>query len=125
MIIGNFQKEGESYFGNIQTMTQNIAVSIKPVKSTSKEGSPTHRVFTKAGSGNDIGAAWANTSDKTGKNYLSVIHRLILGNSWGFPIELIKIGSSTFHVELITKNGITRIQEPCALRTLSLQENFT
>ena len=72
MIIGNFQKDGESYFGNIQTMTQNIAASIKPVKNTGKEGSPTHRVFTKAGSGNDIGAAWANTSDKTGKNYLSV-----------------------------------------------------
>jgi len=72
MIIGNFQKEGESYFGNVLTMTQNIAVSIKPIKSNGKEGSPTHRVFTKARSGNDIGAAWSSTSDKTGKEYLSV-----------------------------------------------------
>jgi len=72
MIIGNFQKEGDSFFGNIQTMTQNVAASIKPVKGNGKEGSPTHRIYAKARSGNEIGAAWSQHSDKTGKDYLSL-----------------------------------------------------
>lgn len=72
MIIGNFNKEGDSYFGNIQTMSQNIAVSIKPAKGNGSDKSPTHRVFSKARSGNDIGAAWTSQSDKTGKEYLSL-----------------------------------------------------
>jgi uncharacterized protein (DUF736 family) len=70
MIIGKFDKDGDGFYGKINTMTLDISCSIKPVKRNSDKA-PTHRVFTKARSGMDIGAGWTNQS-KHGNEYIAV-----------------------------------------------------
>ena len=70
MIIGKFDKDGDGFYGKISTMTLSIACSIKPAK-RKNDTSPTHRVFTKSGSGLDIGAGWQSTS-QNGNEYISI-----------------------------------------------------
>lgn len=71
MIIGKFDKDGDGFYGKISTMTLDIACSIKPASRRKGETSPTHRVFTKARSGMDIGAGWERTSEH-GNEYISI-----------------------------------------------------
>jgi uncharacterized protein (DUF736 family) len=52
-------------------MGLNISASIKPVKTNGKEGAPTHRVFSKAQAGIDIGAGWMSKS-QAGNDYISI-----------------------------------------------------
>ena len=67
MIIGTFTKNGDSYEGNIESLTLRAMVTIDPVtKRTDK--SPDYRIFFGAA---EIGAAWNKTSKK-GNGYLAV-----------------------------------------------------
>ena len=67
--IGSFTKSGESYKGEIVTMSvQTKNVRIVPEEASENENAPTHRVFVGRA---EIGAAWTKTS-KEDRPYLSV-----------------------------------------------------
>ena len=67
--IGSFTKSGESYKGEIVTMSvQTKNVRIVPEEASENENAPTHRVFVGRA---EIGAAWTKTS-KQARPYLSV-----------------------------------------------------
>ena len=67
--IGSFTKSGESYKGEIVTMSvQTKNVRIVPEEASENENAPTHRVFVGKA---EIGAAWAKTS-KEDRDYLSI-----------------------------------------------------
>lgn len=67
--IGSFTKSGESYKGEIVTMSvQTKNVRIVPEEASDNENAPTHRVFVGRA---EIGAAWTKTS-KEDRPYLSV-----------------------------------------------------
>ena len=67
--IGSFTKTGETYKGEIVTMSvQTKNVRIVPEDARDNENAPTHRVFVGRA---EIGAAWAKTSNE-GRAYLSV-----------------------------------------------------
>jgi len=67
--IGSFTKSGESYKGEIVTMSvQTKNVRIVPEEASENENAPTHRVFVGRA---EIGAAWTKTS-KDDRPYLSV-----------------------------------------------------
>jgi|TARA_R110002126_G_scaffold264149_4_gene407135 uncharacterized protein (DUF736 family) len=67
--IGSFTKSGESYKGEIVTMSvQTKNVRIVPEEASENENAPTHRVFVGRA---EIGAAWTKTS-KEDRAYLSV-----------------------------------------------------
>jgi len=67
--IGSFTKSGESYKGEIVTMSvQTKNVRIVPEEANDNENAPTHRVFVGRA---EIGAAWTKTS-KDDRPYLSV-----------------------------------------------------
>ncbi|HEY9092246.1 DUF736 domain-containing protein [Parasphingorhabdus sp.] len=67
--IGSFTKSGESYKGEIVTMSvQTKNVRIVPEEASENENAPTHRVFVGRA---EIGAAWTKTSNE-GRDYLSV-----------------------------------------------------
>ena len=67
--IGSFTKSGESYKGEIVTMSvQTKNVRIVSEEASENENAPTHRVFVGRA---EIGAAWTKTSNE-GRNYLSV-----------------------------------------------------
>ncbi len=71
--IGSFTKSGESYKGEIVTMSvQTKNVRIVPEEASENENAPTHRVFVGRA---EIGAAWTKTSNE-GRNYLSVMRCL-------------------------------------------------
>ncbi|MEH6703009.1 DUF736 domain-containing protein [Parasphingorhabdus sp.] len=67
--MGSFTKSGESYKGEIVTMSvQTKNVRIVPEEASENENAPTHRVFVGRA---EIGAAWTKTS-KEDRPYLSV-----------------------------------------------------
>lgn len=67
--IGSFTKSGDSYKGEIVTMSvQTKNVRIVPEEASENENAPTHRVFVGRA---EIGAAWTKTSNE-GRDYLSV-----------------------------------------------------
>lgn len=67
--IGSFTKSGESYKGEIVTMSvQTKNVRIVPETPSENDNAPTHRVFVGRA---EIGAAWTKTS-KEDRPYLSV-----------------------------------------------------
>ena len=67
--IGSFTKSGESYKGEIVTISvQTKNVRIVPEEASENENAPTHRVFVGRA---EIGAAWTKTS-KEDRPYLSV-----------------------------------------------------
>ena len=67
--IGSFIKSGESYKGEIVTMSvQTKNVRIVPEEASENENAPTHRVFVGRA---EIGAVWTKTSNE-GRAYLSV-----------------------------------------------------
>ena len=67
--IGSFTKSGESYKGEIVTMSvQTKNVRIVPEEAGDNENAPSHRVFVGRA---EIGAAWTKTS-KEDRPYLSV-----------------------------------------------------
>ena len=67
--IGSFTKSGESYKGEIVTMSvQTKNVRIVSEEASENENAPTHRVFVGRA---EIGAAWTKTSNE-GRAYLSV-----------------------------------------------------
>jgi len=67
--IGSFTKSGESYKGEIVTMSvQTKNVRIVPEEASENDNAPTHRVFVGRA---EIGAAWTKTS-KEDRPYLSV-----------------------------------------------------
>ena len=67
--IGSFTKSGESYKGEIVTMSvQTKNVRIVPEEASENENAPTHRVFVGKA---EMGAAWAKTS-KEDRDYLSI-----------------------------------------------------
>ena len=58
--IGSFTKSGESYKGEIVTMSvQTKNVRIVPEEASDNENAPSHRVFVGRA---EIGAAWTKTS---------------------------------------------------------------
>ena len=67
--IGSFTKSGESYKGEIVTMSvQTKNVRIVPEEAGDNENAPSHRVFVGRA---EIGATWTKTS-KDDRPYLSV-----------------------------------------------------
>lgn len=67
--IGIFTKQGESYQGEIITMSvQTKNVGIIPEEPGGNDNAPTHRVFVGRA---EIGAAWTKQSNE-GRDYLSV-----------------------------------------------------
>lgn len=67
--IGIFTKQGESYQGEIITMSvQTKNVRIIPEEPGDNDNAPTHRVFVGRA---EIGAAWTKQSNE-GRDYLSV-----------------------------------------------------
>lgn len=67
--IGSFTKSGESYKGEIVTMSvQTKNVRIVPEEASANENAPTHRVFVGRA---EIGAAWTKSSTE-GRAYLSI-----------------------------------------------------
>ena len=65
--IGTFTQDGDSFVGNITTLTLKAKVTFKPVEKTSEQA-PNYRAYS---AGVEIGAAWSMTS-KANKPYLSV-----------------------------------------------------
>lgn len=73
MKIGKFTQDGDGYTGSINTAGLSIAyVTFSPMPI--KQGSGPDFVVLADGEGEqfELGAAWAKTSGKTGKPYLSV-----------------------------------------------------
>lgn len=66
-IIGNFEKQDDSYVGTIRTLTLNTKATMRSVEKVSDKA-PDYRVFAGAV---EIGAAWSTVS-KAEKPYLSV-----------------------------------------------------
>ena len=67
--IGSFTKSGESYKGEIVTMSvQTKNVRIVPEEAGDNENAPSHRVFVGRA---EIGAAWSKTSNE-GRAYLGL-----------------------------------------------------
>jgi uncharacterized protein (DUF736 family) len=70
MIIGNFKKTDDNGFrGVIRTLTLNLEVAFEPIANKTGEKVPDYRVTT---GHTELGAAWTETSEKTGNVYLSV-----------------------------------------------------
>lgn len=67
-VIGNFTSKDGKYTGTIRTMTINVKAQIVPNENP-VAGAPSHRIF--AG-GAELGAAWTETAEESGKSYLSV-----------------------------------------------------
>jgi uncharacterized protein (DUF736 family) len=92
MIIGKFNITGTGYTGVIQTLTFKTQAVFEPVeKKTDK--SPDFRI---TNGETDIGAAWKETSEKTGNSYLSV---RLDAPTLSAPIScaLIKVGAEQGH----------------------------
>jgi len=70
MIIGKFKQDGDGYYGKISTMLMDMPASIKSVK-RDNERAPSHRIFSKAKSGIDIGAGWQKDKED-GSSHISV-----------------------------------------------------
>ncbi|QBD75197.1 DUF736 domain-containing protein [Ktedonosporobacter rubrisoli] len=69
MIIGNFKKTKKGYEGTIETLLFTAEAVIEPINSRSGKA-PDFRVLTAAG--REMGVAWKQSSENTGKAYLSV-----------------------------------------------------
>lgn len=69
MIIGNFKKTSKGYEGTIETLLFDVEAIIEAVNSRSSKA-PDFRVLTSEG--REIGVAWKQSSEKSGKAYLSV-----------------------------------------------------
>ncbi len=67
-VIGQFNEKDGRYTGTIRTMTINVKAQFVPNESDAA-GAPDYRVF--AG-GAELGAAWEEKADDTGREYLSV-----------------------------------------------------
>ena len=65
--IGTFTKSGESFTGEVKTLSINAKTTIKPADKASDKA-PDYRVFAGAV---EMGAAWKKTYNE-GRNYLSV-----------------------------------------------------
>jgi uncharacterized protein (DUF736 family) len=68
MIIGNFKTTDSGYRGTIKTLTFKVEAVFHPIDKKSDK-SPDYRITT---DDSEIGAAWKETSEKTGNGYLSV-----------------------------------------------------
>ena len=66
--IGTFNKVGDSYIGQVETLLFKSQATLEPVTDKKREKSPDYRLF--AGT-REIGAAWKRTSQE-GAEYLSV-----------------------------------------------------
>jgi uncharacterized protein (DUF736 family) len=70
MIFGNFEKKGKGYTGTIETfLFGSVPVTIEPVTRKKNDKMPDFRIVSE---GKAIGAAWKQTSEKSGKEFLSV-----------------------------------------------------
>jgi len=67
--IGTFTEKDGKLFGKIQTLSINSSLTILPNENQSSPEAPTYRVF--AGR-TEVGAAWAKTSENSGRTYYSV-----------------------------------------------------
>lgn len=67
--IGTFNKVGDSYIGQVETLLFKSQATLEPVTDKKREKFPDFRLF--AGE-REIGAAWKRTSQE-GAEYLSVI----------------------------------------------------
>lgn len=67
-IIGSFNLKDSKWTGTIRTLTVNVKTQFVP-NDQLLDGAPAYRVF--AG-GAELGAAWTQTAQESGKDYLSV-----------------------------------------------------
>ncbi|URW75884.1 DUF736 domain-containing protein [Sphingomonas donggukensis] len=68
--IGTFKQTGNEFAGEIVTLSvQAKNVRIVPQDKSGNDKAPTHRVFVGRA---EIGAAWSETAQSTGRDYLAV-----------------------------------------------------
>lgn len=65
MIIGKFTREGDTYKGELKTL-----MSTLPLTFERTDGKVDYRITTDEGA--EVGAAWKETSERSGNEYLSV-----------------------------------------------------